>query len=219
MGSDMRAMKRVKCEEGVGQVAGGGCDKDLVEFQRFLDSYPGEEFVSKLRAGSKSFEYMSGVQVKRLANQVFGHGGWSVEVLESKVVHHERSPSGTWTVTAMVTVRVRCKCTTCAERDVFFDGVSTGVSEAKLQKDVFQHAMKAAQTDATKVALRYFGRMFEAYKIVSGSRGAGSLGSAPRQQGRQADSVREGVRAGVGESDDLVEMEFLDGLNEDDEFK
>lgn len=210
----MLAGKRVKREEGDGQAAIGRCGKDLVEFQQLLDSYPGKEFVSKLGAGSKSFEYMSGVDVKRLANMVFGHGGWSVEVRESKVVHHERGASGKWTVTAMVTVRVRCKCKVCVEGDVFHDGVSTGVSEAKLQKDVFQHAMKAAQTDATKVALRYFGRMFEAYKIVSGHRGEGSFSGVSRQ----AVANRE-ASANVGGGEvELVELLGM-GDSDDGEFK
>jgi DNA recombination protein Rad52 len=103
-------------------------------------------------------EYVDALHVIREANRIFGFNGWSytVERLEqthSDVVDSARGP------------QLRCSFL-CAVRvnvdGVIREGLAVGVGNGKPENagDVIESAVKEAETDALKRALRTFGNTF-----------------------------------------------------------
>lgn len=107
-------------------------------------------------------EYVDGLHVIREANRIFGFNGWSytVERLEQThmQVHTLKGRDGPYD-------QLRCAFL-CAVRvnvgGVIREGLAVGVGNGKPENagDVIESAVKEAETDALKRALRTFGNTF-----------------------------------------------------------
>jgi len=103
-------------------------------------------------------EYVDALHVIREANRIFGHNGWSYEVTRleqthSAVIDGQRGP------------QLRCSflCSVKVTIDgVIREGTAVGIGSGKEASagDVIESAVKEAETDALKRALRTFGNTF-----------------------------------------------------------
>lgn len=115
-------------------------------------------------------EYITGQTAIMLANQVFGAGAWTSEIVSGPEVLFEVTPElggyVVYTCTARVTVTGQADDESL--RSIFHDGVGIGTAQAPFdrQKGTYKQfspqqldtAFKAAETDAIKRALKNFGR-------------------------------------------------------------
>lgn len=103
-------------------------------------------------------EYVDALHVIREANRIFGHNGWSYEVTRleqthSAVIDGQRGP------------QLRCSflCSVKVTIDgVVREGTAVGIGSGKEANagDVIESAVKEAETDALKRAMRTFGNTF-----------------------------------------------------------
>ena len=107
-------------------------------------------YISKFQKG----EYISTSRVIRLANHIFGFGGWSAKTIESKQEHLDKV-NGKYYATYSSHVEVRIHETDTIYSDV---GVHTGV--AKNIGEAISLAIKASRSIAFKRAMRHFGDQF-----------------------------------------------------------
>lgn len=101
-------------------------------------------------------EYVDGLHVIREANRIFGENGWSYTVTRLEQGHRVLTKNDT---------QVRCSfiCSILVDVDgVKREGVACGVGVGKIDNegDVIESAVKEAETDALKRALRSFGNTF-----------------------------------------------------------
>lgn len=107
-------------------------------------------------------EYVDGLHVIREANRIFGFNGWSYTVERLEQTHSEivdlNGSNGAYQ-------QLRCSFL-CAVRvnvdGVVREGLAVGVGNGKPENagDVIESAVKEAETDALKRALRTFGNTF-----------------------------------------------------------
>lgn len=100
-------------------------------------------------------EYVDGLHVIREANRIFGFNGWSYVVTRLEMVSRVESGNGN--------VRVGYLCAVRATVDgVIREGTAVGNGAAKPdnEADAHESAVKEAETDALKRALRSFGNTF-----------------------------------------------------------
>ena len=107
-------------------------------------------------------EYVDGLHVIREANRIFGFNGWSYTVERLERTHYGevelQGRDGPYT-------QLRCSYL-CAVRvnvdGVIREGLAVGVGNGKPENagDVIESAVKEAETDALKRALRSFGNTF-----------------------------------------------------------
>lgn len=103
-------------------------------------------------------EYVDGLHVIREANRIFGHDGWSYTVERLEQTHN-----GIYQIKGQD--QLRCSFL-CAVRvnvgGVIREGLAVGVGNGKPENagDVIESAVKEAETDALKRALRTFGNTF-----------------------------------------------------------
>lgn len=101
-------------------------------------------------------EYVEGLHVIREANRIFGEDGWSYEVTRLELVSRVEAKSNG-------NVRVGYLCGVRANVDgVIREGLAVGNGTAKPdnEADAHESAVKEAETDALKRALRSFGNTF-----------------------------------------------------------
>lgn len=103
-------------------------------------------------------EYVDGLHVIREANRIFGFNGWSYTVERLERTHYEiiDLPNGKQLRTSyLCAVRVSVD-------GVVREGLAVGVGNGKPENagDVIESAVKEAETDALKRALRTFGNTF-----------------------------------------------------------
>jgi DNA repair and recombination protein RAD52 len=107
-------------------------------------------------------EYVDGLHVIREANRIFGEDGWSYEVTRLEMSHRAIVDL---TYNGETKQQVRCSYL-CAVRvnvaGVIREGLAVGVGNGKPENegDVIESAVKEAETDALKRALRTFGNTF-----------------------------------------------------------
>lgn len=107
-------------------------------------------------------EYVEGLHVIREANRIFGHNGWSYTVERLEQTHCEvvelRGCDGPYKQ-----LRTSFLCAVRVVVDgVVREGLAVGVGNGKPESagDVIESAVKEAETDALKRALRTFGNTF-----------------------------------------------------------
>tara|TARA_R110000850_G_scaffold125333_1_gene243482 strand:- start:465 stop:1124 length:660 start_codon:yes stop_codon:yes gene_type:complete len=100
-------------------------------------------------------EYVDGLHVIREANRIFGHDGWSYRITRLEIVSR--------LTTAKPQVRVGYLATV----EVTVDGVvregsavGSGMTAPDSEADAHESAIKEAETDAMKRAMRTFGNTF-----------------------------------------------------------
>lgn len=107
-------------------------------------------------------EYVDGLHVISEANRIFGHNGWSYEVTRLEEVssitadlNGNNGPYQQYRCGWMCTVRVTVD-------GVIREGAAVGMGSGKPESmaDVIESAVKEAETDALKRALRTFGNTF-----------------------------------------------------------
>ncbi len=101
-------------------------------------------------------DYVDGYHVISEANRIFGNGGWSYEI--TRLVETSRLD-----VKGGAQVRVSYLCTVKVHiGDTFKEGSAVGMGSGKPENlgDVIESAVKEAETDALKRALRTYGNTF-----------------------------------------------------------
>lgn len=100
-------------------------------------------------------EYVDGLHVIREANRIFGFNGWSYEVTRLELVCRIETQS------AQVRVGYLCAVKVCVD-GVYREGtaVGNGAGKPDNEADIHESAVKEAETDALKRALRTFGNTF-----------------------------------------------------------
>ena len=104
----------------------------------------------------KTLSYIEGWHAIAEANRIFGFGGWSRETLESNCVWQgtkQGRPACSYIA------RVRISVVSDGQR-IVRDGSGAGQGQAACLGDAHEHALKEAETDATKRALVTFGNPF-----------------------------------------------------------
>lgn len=145
---------------------------------------PHDVVKTRQQAGQK-LSYIEGWYAIEVANEVFGFGGWSYEVVATTVLHSEpykRNDKSGYAHVVRSHVRVRVG-------DVVRDDIGIGVGELPSPALAIELAEKAAATDGLKRALKSFGNRFglalydKAQEGVGATRGAqrmiDELGTAP----------------------------------------
>ena len=103
-------------------------------------------------------DYVDGYHVISEANRIFGNGGWSYEITRLQESHRA-------TVQTARGDQFRCSylCTVkVTVGDTFKEGSAVGMGSGKPENigDVIESAVKEAETDALKRALRTYGNTF-----------------------------------------------------------
>lgn len=107
-------------------------------------------------------EYVDALHVIREANRIFGHDGWSYEVTRLTQTHYDMVDL---TYNGETKQQLRCSflCSVKVTVDsTIREGTAVGVGNGKPENagDVIESAVKEAETDALKRALRTFGNTF-----------------------------------------------------------
>ena len=130
----------------------GFSDKQVRALSRGV---PSRRIRSRMSDG-KELSYIEGWFALAQANRIFGFDGWDRETVDAKCILG-REARGRFT--AVYSARVRITVRT-AEGTVVRDGHGTGEAHGTSAGEAHDHALKAAETDATKRALATFGRAF-----------------------------------------------------------
>lgn len=107
-------------------------------------------------------EYVDALHVIREANRIFGEDGWSYTVTRLEQTHSE-IVDVTYNGTTKKQLRTSFLCAVRVDVDgVIREGLAVGVGNGKPENagDVIESAVKEAETDALKRALRTFGNTF-----------------------------------------------------------
>jgi DNA repair and recombination protein RAD52 len=112
----------------------------------------------KAAPAGKYGDYVDGYHVVSEANRIFGNGGWSYEITRLQETHRAEvtTPKGQQ-------VRVSYLCTVKVHiGETFKEGSAVGMGSGKPENlgDVIESAVKEAETDALKRALRTYGNTF-----------------------------------------------------------
>lgn len=128
---------------------------------RLSDALP-HEAVKQRKQGNRQVDYIEGWYAIAVANDIFGFDGWSLETLEMTELHPPFKKTNNYNK-VMQHVAFRCKVRitvflgdTLIQRDGygFGNGVAGDIQAA------YELAVKEAETDAMKRALRTFGNQF-----------------------------------------------------------
>ena len=130
----------------------GFSDKQVRALSRGV---PSRRIKSRTSDG-KELSYVEGWFVLAEANRIFGFDGWDRETVDAKCILG-REARGRFT--AVYSARVRITVRT-VEGTVIRDGHGTGEAHGASAGEAHDHALKAAETDATKRALATFGKAF-----------------------------------------------------------
>lgn len=151
-------------------------------------------------------EYVDGLHVIREANRIFGFDGWSYEVTRLEQTHY-----GVVSLNGQNGPYEQLRCSyLCAVRvnvdGVVREGLAVGVGNGKPENagDVIESAVKEAETDALKRALRTFGNTFglALYDKDKSSREVGKPAPQPSE-------VRDRIKAAISKKADAVSLEAL----------
>ncbi|KAK1738686.1 RAD52 family DNA repair protein [Skeletonema marinoi] len=162
-------------------------NSQLVYKSQFLSTHPlWSDCKERVGYGGKKFTYVSGDGVIRNMNAIFGHGGWSSQILNEKLIQSEKDDRGRWYVGYLATVRVTL-LNGASHEDC---GSGEGFNDSKIK--AHEKAIKSAVTDAMKRAARHFGERLGNALYVKGN----GIRTAPRTN-----------------RDALAELERKDSLN------
>lgn len=136
---------------------------------------PHDVVKTRQQAGQK-LSYIEGWYAIEVANEVFGFGGWSYEVVATTVLHSEpykRNDKSGYSHVVRSHVRVRVG-------DVVRDDIGIGVGELPSPALAIELAEKAAATDGLKRALKSFGNRFGLALYDKEQSGVGATREAQR---------------------------------------
>ena len=148
--------------------------------EELLDAQLDSSVVKSRVQGGVTVDYVEGWYAIEQANFVFGYDGWSCETVSMTQVQEERKKNdkGTeqWYVGYTAKVRV-------SALGIVRDGFGAGSGISKDQFSAHESAVKEAETDALKRALKSFGYRFglalydKAKTNVSGKKSGAKLGN------------------------------------------
>ena len=121
---------------------------------RLLNTKPlRHELSTRPGPGNKKLTYISGDDVSRTLNDIFGFDGWNLDIVDVTRVDASRDPkNGKHTVVYTAKVRVTHKASGAYKEDC-----GAGDSTDKIYGTAVSHALKSSITDAMKRAARHFG--------------------------------------------------------------
>ncbi|MTH96544.1 RAD52 family DNA repair protein [Roseibium sp. RKSG952] len=110
--------------------------------------------VARRKKAGQTLSYVEGWYCEATANEIFGFDGWTTEVVAlAENTQPTQNHNGNWVVSFRCTVRITAGG--CVR-----DGVGFGSGASKDIHDAYELAIKEAQTDAEKRALKTFGNRF-----------------------------------------------------------
>lgn len=121
-----------------------------------LRMYLGPEYIKYKNTGYTKEPYIEGWAAINIANEIFGHKGWSSEIKTCSVldIKETENQGQSYTVVVSATVRITLK------DGAYREDIGFGISEKQKHKGLaIKHAHKSAITDAIKRALRQFGQV------------------------------------------------------------
>lgn len=124
--------------------------------EEVLRMYLGPEYIKYKNTGYTKEPYIEGWAAINIANEIFGHNGWSSEIKMCSIndIKEVETQGQPYTVTVSATVRITLK------DGAYREDIGFGISENQKHKALaIKHAHKSAITDAIKRALRQFGRV------------------------------------------------------------
>lgn len=128
---------------------------------RLKDQLPFEA-VKQRKQGKGNVDYIEGWYAIAVANDIFGFDNWSLQTLELVELHQPYKATNQWNKT-MQHVAFRCKVritVIAGDTVVQRDGIGFGNGIAGDIQAAYELAIKEAETDAMKRALRTFGNQF-----------------------------------------------------------
>ncbi|EST09167.2 Rad52/22 double-strand break repair protein [Kalmanozyma brasiliensis GHG001] len=139
----------------------GGLTQDsasrIATLQAKLNQRLGPEYLSQRPGpgGGKKLTYIEGWKLVDLANEVFGFNGWSTTIVRLEVDYLDCSPDGT-----RFNAGVSCIVRVSLRDGAFHEDVGYGSADnAKQKHAALEKGKKEAVTDATKRALKNFGKL------------------------------------------------------------
>ncbi|KAJ9474397.1 DNA repair and recombination protein RAD52 [Pseudozyma hubeiensis] len=139
----------------------GGLTQDsasrVATLQAKLNQRLGPEYLSQRPGpgGGKKLTYIEGWKLVDLANEVFGFNGWSTTIVRLDVDFLDCSPDGT-----RFNAGVSCVVRVTLRDGAFHEDIGYGSAENARQKHAaLEKGKKEAVTDATKRALKNFGKL------------------------------------------------------------
>lgn len=135
-------------------------DTQLAELRKPLD----RENVKTRQQGGSSVSYIEGYHAENEANRIFGFDAWSRETVDLKLVAERARKIGKgqyekdgWGVSYIARVRVTV---VAGDRTIIREGVGAGHGIDADPGQAHESAVKEAETDAEKRALKTFGNPF-----------------------------------------------------------
>jgi hypothetical protein len=161
-------------------------------------------------------EYVDALHVIREANRIFGHGGWSYEVKRLEL-SHRAIITKTWNGKEEQQLRVSYLCgVRVLVGGAYREGLAVGVGSGKPDNegDIHESAVKEAETDALKRALRSFGNTFglALYEKDKDAREIADKGAAERLKSEVGIACQSILRTATGQ--ELLEV--LQSINVND---
>eukprot|EP00039_Didymoeca_costata_P004480 m.73496 g.73496 ORF g.73496 m.73496 type:complete len:314 (-) comp12422_c1_seq1:962-1903(-) len=127
-------------------------DAQRDRIQQLLQQPLGPEYIAdRPGPGGAKVLYLEGFRTIHLANETFGHDGWTSEIKDSTLDFIERNQQGLYHVGCSAIVRVTLR------GGSFHEDVGYGTGQAKDRAKAMERAKKSSITDATKRALKMFG--------------------------------------------------------------
>lgn len=156
--------------------------------------------------GGKQLNYIPGRYIINQANGVFGFDGWDLEIVEPPTMAIVKTMSRNREAGEAKAYRAKARVTVYADRPIVREGTGWGTVRSDTV-DGHESAMKAAETDAMKRALRTFGNQF----------GNGLNDNQPAQQ-QQQPRDRSNVPTEPRRILDSVNRQFAHQLPDGDEY-
>ena len=127
---------------------------DPLSVDRLLATKPlKHELSTRPGPGNKRLTYISGDDVSRTLNDVFGFDGWDLDIKDVTRADASKDPkTGKHTIIYTAMVRVTHKASGAYKEDC-----GAGDSTDRVYGTAIAHALKASITDAMKRAARHFG--------------------------------------------------------------
>jgi DNA recombination protein Rad52 len=169
-------------------------DKQIAELRAPLN----RESVKSRKQGSAQVSYVEGYHVENEANRIFGFDAWSRETIDLKCVAEREHKIGKgqyekdgWGVSYVARVRITV---VAGDRTVVREGIGAGHGIDADPGQAHESAVKEAETDAEKRALKTFGNPFGQALYDKEQRDVADM--APASVSTMLDGLRDAARDG-----------------------
>lgn len=159
-------------------------------------------------------DYVDGFHVIEEANRIFGHGGWDYTITSMEMVSRVEATDRNNNPQIRVGYRCTVRAAVGIEQARVRDGaaVGTGMAKPENEADAHESAVKEAETDALKRALRTFGYTFGLALYDKSHSNVQNTSEIERQAQQQAAAQKayDDLIVYLNETDD----ESIDGFTE-----